>query len=231
MNYLVSIVSVILYGAVILWFIKSRTRHHLLPLLLCVFFGLVSAFIAFGLEFLWNYFLAGFISSHPSLIFIESFIGVALFEEAAKWLWLILIIVNWQSFDLYTDGILYSCGIAAGFNLVEGILYASLGTDPLHMVLRSFTAVPVHFLFGIVMGFLFARYKIEGNRFLWFSLLIPVILHGLYDFFILQQYAELLMGAAILVLVGCLCLSVWIVKIAIKADKLRIVHIDRAGEV
>ena len=99
------------------------------------------------------------------------------------------------------------------------------------MVLRSFMTVSVHFLFGIVMGFLFARYKIEGNRFLWFSLLIPVILHGLYDFFILQPYAELLMGAAILVLVGCLCLSVWIVKIAIKADKLRIVHIDRAGEV
>ena len=94
MNYVIAIVSVIIYGAVIWWFIKSRMRHSFLPLLLCVFFGVLSAFIALGLEYLWNYFLAGFISSHPSLIFVESFIGVALFEEAAKWMWLVFIISN-----------------------------------------------------------------------------------------------------------------------------------------
>ncbi|HUR31822.1 MAG TPA: PrsW family glutamic-type intramembrane protease [Saprospiraceae bacterium] len=231
MNYIIAIVSVLIYGVIIWWLIKSRPKTTLLLPLLCVFFGILSAMISLGLEFLWNYFLGSFIGSHHSLIFVESFFGVALLEEGSKWIWLVFIISRWKNFNLYTHGILYACGIAAGFNLVEGILYATIETDALNMVLRSFTAVPVHFLFAIVMGFLFARYKIEGNRFFWFSLLIPVILHGLYDFFILQQYADLLTGAALLVLIGCLCLSVWVVNIALKADKLRIIYLDRAGEV
>ena len=230
MSYLIAALSVIVYSLAIFWLIKSAIRRRVFSLILCVFFGILSAGASIALEYLWNYFFGAFISSHSSLIFIESFIGVSLIEEGTKWLWLVLIISRWHFFDFYTDGILFACGIAAGFNLVEGAIYASIELDPLSMVVRSFTAVPVHFLFAIVMGFLFARYKLEGNQFFWFSLLIPVVLHGLYDFFILQPYADLLMGAAILVLIGCLCLSIWIIRVALKADKLRMVPLDAVSE-
>jgi RsiW-degrading membrane proteinase PrsW (M82 family) len=231
MSYLIAVTSIIIYSLTLFLLLKSVIKRRIVSLMLCVLFGVVSAIVSLGLEYGWNYFLGNFIGSHPSLIFVESFIGVSLIEEGMKWLWLVLVVSRWRFFDYYTDGVLFACGIAAGFNLVEGAIYATIELDALNMVLRSFTAVPVHFLFAIVMGFLFARFKLEGQQYFWFSLLIPVILHGLYDFFILQQYAELLMGAAILVLIGCLCLSIWIIRVAVKADKLRMVRLDNAGEV
>ena len=230
MNYLIAVLSVVVYSLVLFGLIKSAIRRRIFSLLLCVFFGVLSAGASIGLEYFWNYFFGAFISSHSSLIFIESFIGVSLIEEGTKWLWLVVLISRWDFFDFYTDGILFACGIAAGFNLVEGAIYASLELDPISMLVRSFTAVPMHFLFAIVMGFLFARFRLEGNQFFWFSLLIPVVLHGLYDFFILQSYAELLIGAALLVLIGCLFLSVWVIRIALKADKLRMVPLDAASD-
>jgi len=221
MNHLIAAASVLLYSVGIYLLMRPGSGVRLWQLILCIGLGVFSAGMAIGLEYLWNYYLGAFIQSHHSLIFIESFIGVGLIEELSKWVLLVFIISRVGSFRFYADGILYACGIAAGFNFVESNIYATLEADPIDMVIRSFTAVPVHFLFAIVMGFLFARHKIEGNGFFWYSLLIPVVLHGLYDFFILQPYAELLIGAALLVLIGCLFLSIWVCRIAIKADKLR----------
>lgn len=221
MNHIIAVGSVLIYSVGIYLLMRSSSGVRLWQLLLCIVLGVFSAIIALGLEYVWNYFLAGFIQSHHSLIFIESFVGVGLIEEISKWIFLVAVVSRWRSFNFYADGILYACGIAAGFNFVESNIYAAIESDPIHMVIRSFTAVPVHFLFAIVMGFLFARYKLEGSGFFWYSLFIPVILHGLYDFFILQPYAELLIGAALLVLIGCLSLSIWICRVAVKADKLR----------
>lgn len=225
MSQLVVAASIALYCVLIFWFLKNRSGAKASSLLICFGLGIGAAAVSLGLEYLWDSAFGLFIASHDSLILLESFVGVSLIEEGAKWLWLVFLISRWPSFLYYVDGILYACGIAAGFNLAEGMLYAYVDPNVGNMALRAVTAVPAHFLFAIVMGFLFARYKIEGNRFFWVSLLIPAILHGLYDFFILQQYAELLMGAAILVLIGCLALSIWICRIAVRADKLRVVNI------
>lgn len=219
MNYVVAVLAVVIYSAGIIFLTKPITNLGLHRFLLCVFFGMISAFIALGSEFLWNYFLGDFIISHPSLVFLESFIGVSLIEETAKWLWLVLIISQWKNFRFLTDGIFYTCGIAAGFSLIEGGLYATLNVN---MIMRSITAVPVHFLLAVSMGFLFARYQLGHDRFLWPSWLVPIVLHGLYDFFILQPYAETLIGAALLVLAGSLFLSIWICRIALTADRLKL---------
>ena len=195
MNHVIAVASVLIYVVGIYLLLKSVSVVRPWQLILCVVLGIFSAGMAIGLEYLWNYFLADFIQSHHSLIFIESFIGVAFIEELSKWIVLVVILSRWRSFRFYADGILYTCGIAAGFNFVESNIYAAIEANPMSVVIRSFTAVPVHFLFAIVMGFLFSRYKLEGNGFFWYSLLIPAVLHGLYDFFILQPYAELLIGA------------------------------------
>jgi RsiW-degrading membrane proteinase PrsW (M82 family) len=223
MSYVIAIGAVLVYSTVIFFLIRNVAKGRLPDLILSVLFGVVSAVLALGLEFLWNYQLGSINRSHPSLIFIESFFGVSLIEESAKWMWLVFVISRWKKFVFYLDGTLYACGIAAGFNLVEEILYATIDPSPVSMMFRSFTAVPVHFFLGIVMGYLFAKYKFESPQFLWLSLLIPVIIHGVYDFFVLQQYAELLIGVAVLVILGSLALSVWIIRTAKKADRIRIV--------
>ena len=219
MAFVVPVVAVVIYSLIMYLILRRHSAESPLYLLLCVAMGIGAAAIAFGLEYAWNYFLSPTINSHPSLVIFESFIGVSLVEESAKWIWFVLFIRHWVHFDRYTDGILYGCGLAAGFSLVEGLLYGIVHLDTAQSIVRSFTAVPVHFMFGIIMGFLFARYKLESDRFFWFSLLIPVLLHGLYDFFILQQFADMLMGAALVVFAGSLSLSVWVCRTAYRVDR------------
>jgi RsiW-degrading membrane proteinase PrsW (M82 family) len=223
MIFLVVAVSVFVYCALILFFIYRSTSQPPGKLLVCFGLGIISAGIALSLEYLWNELAGDFIASHSAFVFIESFIGVGLIEEGAKWIWLVAIIRHWSQSLRYSDGIVFSAAIAGGFSLAEGIVYAILDAGIGDMMIRGLTAVPVHFLFGIIMGFLYARYRIESNRFFWFSLLVPSFLHGLYDFFILQEYTELLMGAAILVLLGSLALSIWVCRVAMRADRLRAV--------
>lgn len=229
MNYALSILTVIFYGTIILWFLWRRRKEKPSYLLWCVAMGLGSALLALLLEYGWHLLFTDWIEAHSTFIFLESFIGVSLVEESAKWLWLILIIRRWRAFVAYVDGILFACGIAAGFNLFEGLLYAYTEQELSSVVVRGLTAVPMHFLFAVVMGFLFARFKMESRRFLWFSLFIPVILHGLYDFFIFQQFTEALMGGAIVVLLGCLLLSLWICRTAIRADEMRLDRREALG--
>ncbi|MEO5906084.1 MAG: PrsW family glutamic-type intramembrane protease [Saprospiraceae bacterium] len=222
MIFVIIAVSVFLYCALILFFIYRSTGRPRGQLFICFGFGIFSAVIAFGLEALWNHLAGDFISSHRAFVFIESFFGVGLIEEFAKWIWLVLVIRSWSQFLRYTDGIVFAVAMAAGFSLAEGVAYAIFDVGIGDIIIRGLTAVPVHFLFAIIMGFLFARYKLESSQFFWFSLLIPAFLHGLYDFFILQEFTDLLMGAAILVLLGSLALSIWVCRVAIRADRLRI---------
>ncbi len=226
MIYAVSFISVLVYSLLILWLVRSATNEKPGRLLFCVLLGIISAVVALMGEYFWNVLLGDIIAGHRSLIILESFIGVGVIEETSKWLWLVFVIAHWRSFDRYSDGILYTCGIAAGFNLVEGFLYIRDGGEFMNILIRGFTAVPVHFLFAIIMGFLFSRYKFDNRKFLWFSIGIPALLHGIYDFFILQQYTELLMGGAILVFAGCLSLSIWVCRNAMRADRLKI--LDRS---
>ncbi len=219
MGYFIPVFAVLIYSTVIFFLLRKHHTESRWFLLACFGFGICAAVISLFIEYGWSYYLGAFMSSHSSLVIVDSFIGVGLVEELSKWIWLVLIIRRWEHFDMYTDGILFTAGIAAGFSLVEGLLYWYTDIDITQSLIRSLSAVPVHFMLGIIMGFLFARYKIESPKFFWFSLFIPVLLHGLYDFFILQQFAELLMGAAIVVFAGSLSLSIWVCRTAYRVDR------------
>ena len=221
MNFLVAFVAILFFSALIFWFVKSHTPKKHGVLMLGVGLGVAAALLALALEYLWSLVLGPFILTHHSLVFLESFIGVSLIEEGAKWLFLIALLSGWRRFNFYTDGILCACAIATGFTLVESMLYAYTGSDTGEILIRSITAVPAHFLMAMIMGFLYGRHLIEGKQFLLFSLVIPMIIHGVYDFFIFQQFAELLTGAALLVLLGCGFLSLWVCRTAMRADKVR----------
>jgi RsiW-degrading membrane proteinase PrsW (M82 family) len=70
-------------------------------------------------------------------------------------------------------------------------------------MLRAFTAVPAHAVFAIFMGYYvgLAKYNSKNRyKYLSLALIIPVLIHGTYDLFILQQYFEWLMLLATLTL-------------------------------
>jgi RsiW-degrading membrane proteinase PrsW (M82 family) len=79
--------------------------------------------------------------------------------------------------------------------MLENIYYVylrgGLGDPYAVAIVRSFTAVPAHAIFGAVMGINFARYKFKKSKdksYLTLALVIPYLLHGLYNFLIQTNY-------------------------------------------
>ncbi|MCD4683918.1 MAG: PrsW family intramembrane metalloprotease [Bacteroidales bacterium] len=120
----------------------------------------------------------------------NAFIVAAFTEELFKFLALYYLIWRNKEFNEKFDGIVYAVFISLGFALVENIMYVfeygqSTG------IMRALTAVPAHAIFGITMGYYFGLAKFtEKNRTsnLVSALLIPIILHGIYDFILMSQH-------------------------------------------
>ncbi|MFK2824233.1 glutamic-type intramembrane protease PrsW [Bacillus sp. B190/17] len=115
----------------------------------------------------------------------SAFFTVGLFEEFVKWFILYYLIYSHVDFDEPYDGIVYGTSVSLGFATAENILYLlSYGVE--HAFLRALLPVSSHALFGVLMGFYLGKAKFsrdgrKGGR-LAFSLLIPFLLHGLYDY-------------------------------------------------
>lgn len=146
------------------------------------------------------------------------FVVVAVSEEGFKYL--LLKIRTWKSpqFNCQFDGVVYAVFVSLGFALWENIsyvLYYGFGTA----VARAITAVPGHACFGVFMGVWFGvakRYDLAGfaeesRRARRMSLMIPILLHGAYDF-IATMESEL-MGIVFLAFVS------WMFGAALKLVK------------
>lgn len=141
--------------------------------------------------------------TYYSYQFLHYFFTVSVVEEGLKWLVLFLFIRKNKNFNSLFDGIIYSVFVSLGFAVLENIMYVfEYGMST--AVLRAVTAIPGHTFFGVFMGYFFSLYKISnvkavyekrwgkagksiitGGRakyYLLLSFLIPVFLHGLYDF-------------------------------------------------
>jgi len=120
---------------------------------------------------------------------------VALSEEGFKYL--LLKKRTWYSseFNCQFDGVVYAVFVALGFALWENISYVlmyGLGTA----AVRAVTAVPGHACFGVFMGAFYGlakRYDNFGDEYRSrrcrrFAVLVPVLLHGTYDFIATYEY-------------------------------------------
>ena len=122
-------------------------------------------------------------------IFIFSMIGIALVEEGVKYIALLKFNFPKKDFNEPYDGIIYSLVLTMGFALVENIMYVvGSGSEGASVsVLRMLTAIPMHATCGIVMGYFLGMAKMkEKNKTknLILSMIFPVIIHGLYNYFI-----------------------------------------------
>lgn len=119
----------------------------------------------------------------------HSFLGPAWAEEFLKFLILYLVVVKRNEFNEPMDGIVYGVAVSLGFATYENYDYvfrlAELWEiDPYQMAIwRSYSAVPLHGLNGVIMGFYFGMYSFTANKkYLVLCLLIPYLIHGLYNF-------------------------------------------------
>lgn len=118
---------------------------------------------------------------------LSAFLDAAIPEEAVKFLVLLLIAYKCKYFDTFYAGIMYSVYISMGFAGLENILYLINyeGLWIVNGISRNIMAVPMHYFCAVIMGAYFSRgWFDEKNRPLYLSaaLIVPIILHGLYDF-------------------------------------------------
>ena len=129
---------------------------------------------------------------------VSAFLGVALFEEGLK-RWVVMRkIYRHPEFDEPFDGIVYAVASSLGFAGIENVLYV-LGGGFGVGVARALTSIPGHTMFGIAMGYClgharFAPSPEAERRWLQASLLVPVALHGLYDYFLFVGEPHLTLG-------------------------------------
>ncbi len=125
----------------------------------------------------------------------DAFVVAATTEELFKFLAFFIVIWRNKNFNEMFDGIVYAVFISLGFAAVENVLYVFQNGMPTG-ILRAFTAVPAHAVFGVTMGFFFAIAKFKpGKRGLniFLALIAPIGLHGFYDFIIMSQDNALLL--------------------------------------
>ena len=155
-----------------------------------VLFGIVSTFLASVTENL-GIALLPFVTAPGSLAYnlLLYFVVVGLSEEGFKYL--VLRFKTWRNpnFNCQFDGVVYAVFVSLGFALWENIGYTiSYGIST--ALVRAVTAVPGHTCFGVFSGLFYGaakRYDLSGDasrsrRCRIASVVIPMLLHGTYDF-------------------------------------------------
>jgi len=120
--------------------------------------------------------------------FLSSFLAIGLLEEFIKWFILYYVIYYHVAFDEPYDGVVYSSAVSLGFATAENLLYlVANGVE--FAVGRAFLPVSSHALFGVIMGYYVGKSKFSNakKQYLFLSLFIPFILHGLYDFILKNE--------------------------------------------
>lgn len=122
-----------------------------------------------------------------NLLFYFIVVGGA--EELVKYL--AMKIPSWRNrdFNYVFDGVVYGATAALGFAALENILYV-MDTGLVTAGVRAWTAIPLHCIAGIFMGHYYGIAKAAErigdrrakNRLLRRSILIPMLIHGAYDF-------------------------------------------------
>lgn len=155
-------------------------------------------------------------------IFFYSFIFVALTEEAFKLLIIYKFSYNDKEFNQAYDIMLYSIFVGLGFALFENIIYVLGNANGiLTAITRAFTAVPAHACLQTFMGYYLYLAKVTPTKKKYYfrlSLIIPMLMHGLYDFLILSGNINLIILDFIFLL-SILIISVIKIKKLVNFDK------------
>ena len=146
----------------------------------------------------------GLAGSSTLLTMVSAFIVIAGSEELCKFLALRFYAYRKTAFDEPFDGITYSVMVAMGFATLENIMYVfqyGIGTG----ILRMFTAVPAHAVFGITMGYYAGLAKFHHNEAsnLLKGLVFAILLHGAYDYFLMEENIPgIAIGALVSLFIG-----------------------------
>lgn len=164
-----------------------------------------------------------FMSADSELVaFQDVFFGVALIEEFFKWIVVYFLCFKNEHFDESYDAIVYSSHSSLAFACIENLGYIFLIGGFVTGIFRAFTAVPGHLCNSIIMGYFVGQAraaKAQGKSAfpsLVCSLLLPTLVHCLYDYLLEIEAILLWIPYFIGVVISCIL----IVKHAAKNNTL-----------
>lgn len=206
--FIVSVLPVVLIG---LFIYKKDKNKEPIKLLIELFVGgILSCFLVLIVSSILTA-IFPILGAEPTTLnlfelIIYSFIGVALVEEFCKWIFAYRSGFKSIQFDEVFDMIVYSVFVALGFACFENLCYVNmygLGTG----ITRAILAVPGHACDGVFMGYYLGLAKLSSlnnrndlsKKYLVYSILVPTILHGFYDYCLFSE--NLLFIVAFLVFV------------------------------
>lgn len=140
--------------------------------------GFFSVFPALVIEIILDEF-ASFGNSLQSLV-ARAFIVAAFVEEGIKLTVVRLFVYKRSEFNEISDGIVYTITASMGFACFENILYSTGGMSAI--LLRAFTAVPLHAIASGIMGYYIGYSKFSDTKTISKGFLIAILIHGLYNF-------------------------------------------------
>lgn len=125
-----------------------------------------------------------------------AFFVTALTEEGLKSMVFIPIVLKDKNFNEKLDGIIYSIFLSLGFATIENIIYLMKERLDLSLGLgisRGLISIPSHIMFAITMGYYISKYKFakedcKNNKYLIYAIVIPILLHGVFDFILMIGY-------------------------------------------
>lgn len=194
-----------------------------LLLLLLVLGGVVCFPVAIAESFLVS-FVKSLLVAGTLLNFVENFFCVALIEELGKYS--VLKLCTWKNhnFDYRFDALVYSISAALGFAVLENCFYVWEGGIQVALM-RAVLSVPGHAMFGLFMGISYGLAKVaekhgrekEKKSHLRKAIIVPMILHGAYDF-CLSEGTYGMMGIFLVLVIGMYIISWKRLKAASQGD-------------
>lgn len=183
----------------------------------CVLLGFLATIPAILIEMLVDL-PAGIM---PRLLGITwtAFVTAAFVEEGIKYFILKRWLFRLSAFDEIMDGIVYAVCISLGFAFAENLMYG-LG-DGTALILRAFTAVPLHATATGIMGYWFGMAKrnpAQAGPMMRKGFIAAVLVHGLYNFFLFT--GTILAFGALVVLAMSFRYLMVLVRMAQAADDL-----------
>ena len=152
--------------------------------------GIIATFFALVSERLFGALLSSAVPTTSAAYNVILYFGVvAISEELSKYVLLKKRTWNNPEFNCQYDGVVYATAVSLGFALWENISYVTMYGFTTALV-RAVTAVPGHACFGVFMGVFYSLAKSndyigetgKSKLFSCLAVIVPVLLHGAYDY-------------------------------------------------
>lgn len=218
MKYFFGVLPIVLFLLLFIYLNrKDNNKYKVFDYIVLFILGCITCYISNKIENKVGGYFPRMINMTWYQVCIYAVLGVSIFEEGLKWFF--TLIVKYKDKVNKINMITYSVICSLGFAFLENIVYYIAYSDVNGALSRMFSSVPSHVCFAIIMGLLlYYGLNNKGLKryiYLLLSVIVPIIIHALYNVFLYKGIASLSIYAFIILAV----LEVSCVVIVIKSLK------------